>query len=63
VEAKDRELTNLQSQIGGLNVVKSLLKEKENENCTLKQEVSSLKKGSPINLHNQCEQTISLLKA
>jgi len=31
LETKDRESTNLQSQIGGLNVVRSLLKEKEDE--------------------------------
>jgi len=57
-----KENGRLGGELSGLNVIKSLLKEKEDKINALTQEVTCLKKGSPINLHKQCEQTINLLE-
>lgn len=51
----------LGGDLSASNVVKSLLKEKEDENYKLKLELVQVKKGSPINPHKQCEETIRLL--
>jgi hypothetical protein len=47
----------LQGELSGLNVVKSLLKEKEDEIKKLNAELIQVNKSSPINLHQRCEAT------
>jgi hypothetical protein len=51
----DIELGRMKGEMTGLNVVKSLLKEKEDEIKKLNTELHEAKKGSPINPHKHCE--------
>ena len=60
---KNSELMQLKIDLGATNILQKQLKEKEDENCKLKHELIQVKKGSPINPHSQCEQTMRLLEA
>lgn len=46
---------HLKVDLGATNILQRQLKEKEDENCKLKQELHEVKKGSPINPHKHCE--------